>query len=118
MENLYENKINEINNLLNSYYEKERNRQFSNSEENYNKNLKIKIKIKELIINANDNTIISEKEKQILKNKLLKLLAENTGCVEDCKIAEHILKELVKENIINQNNVDYYYSNENTGRWK
>ena len=117
MEKYYENKINEINNLLKNYYEDERNGKFLNNEDDYNENLKIKNKIKELIIDVNNDDNIFENEKQSLKNKILKLLGENTGCVEDCKIAEIILKELIEKNIINQNNVDYYNSNENTGRW-
>src|SRR5215470_7439862 len=117
MEKIYESKINKINNLLNKYYEKLRNGQFSNDEDDYNENLKIKNGIKELIIDINNNDNIFENEKQLLKNEILKLLGENTGCVEDCKIAEIILNELVEKNIINKNNVNYYYSNENTGRW-
>jgi hypothetical protein len=53
-----------------------------------------------------------------LKNELLKLLAENTGCVDDCKISEIIIKELIDKKTITKNDVDYYRKNENTGRWK
>jgi DNA-directed RNA polymerase beta' subunit len=117
MEECYQNKINEINILLNDYYEKERNNFFVNGEDNYKENLKIKNNIKELIINVVVNISISEIEKQSIKNELLKLLAENTGCVEDCKIAEIILNGLKEKKIINQNEINYFYSNENIGRW-
>jgi hypothetical protein len=117
MEKYYQNKINEINISLNNYYENERNGIFINEKDSYNENIKIKNIIKELIIAVNDTVSISEIEKQSIKNKLLKLLAENTGCAEDCEIAEIILNDLIKRNIINQNDIDYYYSNENTGRW-
>ena len=113
----YENKINDINNLLKDYYENQINGEFLNDEENYNENLKIKNKIKELIIDVNNDDNILVDRKQSLKNKILKLLGENTGCVEDCKISEIILKELLEKNIINQINVAYYNSNENTGKW-
>ena len=92
MKEYFENKIIEINTLLNCFYEKERNGHFKNNEENYNENFLIKNKIKELLENVNSNNTISENSKQLLKNELLKLLAENTGCVDDCIISEIIIK--------------------------
>jgi hypothetical protein len=44
-------------------------------------------------------------------------MAENTGCVEDCEIAEAILNDLKEKDIISQNDADWFFSNENTGRW-
>ena len=118
MKEIFENKIVEINALLNCYYEKERNGQFKNNEENYNENFVIKNKIKELLENVNSSNTITENVKQLLKNELLKILAENTGCVDDCKISEIIIKELIDKKAITKNDVDYYRENENTGRWK
>jgi hypothetical protein len=112
MEKIYFNELNKIINSLNEYY------QNINDDENYNKNLSIKSSIKNLIIKAKNDIYLLENKKQIIINDLLKLLAENTGCVEDCIISEKILQELKDENIIKQNDIDYYYSNENTGRWK
>jgi hypothetical protein len=117
MEEYYQNKIDAINTALSDYYEKERNNIFSNEEDSYNENVKIKNNIKELIIKANDDASISIIEKQAIKTGLLKLTAENTGCVEDCEIAEVIINDLKEKNIINQNDTDCFYSNENTGRW-
>jgi hypothetical protein len=113
----HKNKIDEINILLNNYYEKERNNIFTNKKDDYNENLRIKNIIKELIVKINDDVSIYDVEKQSIKNGLLKIMAENTGCVEDCEIAEIILNDLKQKDIINQNDIKYFYSNENTGRW-
>jgi hypothetical protein len=78
----------------------------------------VKNSIKELIIKTRNDISLTEDKKQMIINDSLKLLAENTGCVEDCIISEKILNELRDKDIIKQNDIDYYNSNENTGRWK
>ena len=71
-----------------------------------------------MIINIASDISLSENQKNKRINEVLKLLAENTGCVEDCQIAEKILDDLFNKKIIKQKNIDYYYENENTRRWK
>jgi len=115
---IYKKKINEIKTFLSNYYENERKGKFINDEENYKENLRIKNIIKELLINLSRNISISEPQKQLQKNEIIKLLAENTGCVDDCKISKIIINELLEKNAINQSDLDYYYLNENTGRWQ
>jgi hypothetical protein len=116
MEKIYFDELNRITNSLNKYYEE--SHQNINKDEDYTKNLNIKNNIKDLIIKAKTDISLREDEKQIIINDSLKLLAENTGCVEDCMISENILNELRNKDIIKQNDIDYYNSNENTGRWK
>jgi 6-pyruvoyl-tetrahydropterin synthase len=115
-EQIYYDEINRINTLLNEYY-KNYQKNYLNINEDFNENLKIKNNIKDLIIEIRNNTSLTENNKQLIINELLKLLAENTGCVEDCKISEVILDELKDRKIIDKNNIEYYYFNENTGRW-
>ena len=79
---------------------------------------KFKNLIKNLIISIADDFSLSENQKNGIINKSLKLLAKNTGFVEDCQIAEKILEELSNKGIIKQKNINYYYENENTKRWK
>jgi hypothetical protein len=115
---IYYKEINHINTLLNEYYKNYR-KNYLNIDENedFNENVKIKNTIKELIIKIRNDNSLTENNKQLIINKSLKLLAENTGCVEDCIISEIILNELRDEQVIDENNIEHYYSNENTGRW-
>jgi hypothetical protein len=115
-EQIYYEKINRIKTLLNEYY-KNYQKKYSGINDDFNENLKIKNNIKELIIEIKNDASLAEKNKQLIINESLKLLAENTGCAEDCKISEIILDELKDKQVIDDNNIEYYYSNENTGRW-
>ena len=114
MENIYKNELDSINILLNEYYKKS----YINEEESYCESLKIKNNIKNLIIKISCDFLLTENQKNEKINEILKLLAENTGCVEDCQISEKILDDLSNKGIIKQKNIDYYYENENTGRWR
>jgi hypothetical protein len=119
MEKTYFDELSGIIRSLNEYYRYyEENYPNINKDEDYGRNLNIKNRIKELIIKAKNDISLAEDKKQMIINDLLKFLAENTGCVEDCIISENILKELKDNNIITQNDIDYYNSNENIGRWK
>jgi hypothetical protein len=113
---IYYEEINRINALLNEYY-KNYQKNYINGNEDFNENLKIKNNIKDLIIKIRNDASLTENNKQLIINESLKLLAENTGCAEDCKISEIILNELEDRQIIDKNNIEYYFSNENTGRW-
>ena len=114
MEKIYKNELDCINVLLNEYYRKS----YINEEDSYCEILKIKNLIKNLILKIAGDIILSENQKTERINEALKLLAENTGCVEDCQIAEKILNDLSDNGIIKQKNIDYYYENENIGRWQ
>jgi hypothetical protein len=115
---LYYEEINRIHTLLNEYYKDYQKKYLTIHENEYfNENLKIKNNIKELVIKIKNDASLTENNKQLVINESLKLLAENTGCVEDCKISEIILNELKDRQIIDENNIEHYYSNENTGRW-
>jgi len=103
--------LEKIEQLLNEYYEKD--------PFNEQTNKFIKNKIRELIISKYETKKMSETEKQTIINASLKLLAENTGCVEDCEIAEVILEDLFeKRKIINQKDIDDFYNNSAIRRWK
>ena len=116
---IYYDEINRIKTLLIGYSEYYQEKYPNITEEgSFNENLKIKNLIKDLIIKTKEDIFITENDKYLIKNEALKLLAENTGCVEDCKISEIILEELKNKQIIDKNYIDYYYSHENTGRWK
>ena len=114
MEKIYKKELDSINILLNEYYKKS----YINEEDSYYENLNIKNSIKNLIIKIYYDIKLSENKKNERINETLKLLAENTGCDEDCKIAEKILKDLSNKGIIKQKSIEYYYEHENTGRWK
>ena len=117
MEKIYQNIIEEINILFDNYNKELRNNIFEN-EEDFNENLNIKTKIKNIIIIVNNDNTLSNTEKNIIVNNLIKLMAENTGCVEDSKITENILNDLKNKGIIRKENIEYFYENENIGRWK
>jgi hypothetical protein len=87
----YKNRLDLINILLNDFYDNQIKKQFKSEEQEFNENKIIRNIIKEIIIAVyNDRNISKKEQKIIIKNSLL-LLSENTGCVEDTKIAEYIL---------------------------
>ena len=114
MEKLHQKELDKINILLNEYYKKN----YQNEEDSFCENFKIKNLLKNMIINIASDISLSENKKTERINEVLKLLAENNGCVEDSQIAETILDDLFNKKIITQKNYDYYYENENTRRWK
>ena len=110
MRKKYKFELEKIEQFLGEYYE--------NDPFNEQTNRAIKNKIKELIIVAHDDTTLSGAEKQTVINAALTLLAENTGCVEDCEILESIFHELFdKRKIINQKDIDDLYKNSPVNRW-
>jgi len=99
-----------IKQLLDEYYK-------SNSLDKQT-NETIKNKIKELIIFAHEDTALKETDKQTVISTALTLLAENTGCVEDCEIAETIFRDLFnKRKIISQKEINNFYENSPVNRW-
>ena len=118
MKNKYRKEIIQIYENLNKYYKNFRdNYPNINEDEEFNKNKQIKNNIKEKIITINNDITLSKKEKCNTINEFLRLLAENTGCIEDYQISNEILSELENQNIINQDNINYYSKYENMGRW-
>jgi hypothetical protein len=114
----YENIFNIIVILLDNYYENLCEKRFKNEGDDFNENMNIKNTIKELIISANNDKNLLGNKKEDITKKLLIILAENTGCVEDTKIAENILNELYdKYNIITKSDIDDFYKNAAIGRW-
>ena len=106
----YSIELNKIEHFLSEYYE--------NDPFNEQKNRFIKNKIKNLIIVAHDDTTVPEEDKQTVINAALTLLAENTGCVEDCEISETILHDLYDDlKIITQKDIDDFYKNSPANRW-
>jgi hypothetical protein len=104
--------------LLNNFYDDQIGKQFENDEHEFNENKNIKNIIKEIIIEAHNDKDITENEKADIIGNFIILLAENTGCVEDTRIAENILNELFeKYKIITQKDVDVFYKNASIGRW-
>ena len=102
--------LEKIEQLLNEYYE--------NNPLNKQTNETIKNKIKDLIIIVHEDTMLSETDKQTFISTALTLLAENTGCVEDCEIAETIFRDLFdKRKIISQTEIDDFYENSPVNRW-
>jgi hypothetical protein len=114
----YQNKLDLITILLNNFYENQITEKFENEEHEFNENKNIKTIIKEIIIEVyNDKNIIGNEKIIIIRNFLI-LLAENTICVEDTRIAKEILDELFeKYKIITQKDIDIFYENSSMGRW-
>ena len=83
---------------------------FDSAEDDYITNARIKNKIKDIIIDHKNDV-------DVIDNALL-LLAETTGCAEDEEIAEKILDELFDNNFLSQAQLDLYYKNVGTNRWK
>ncbi len=98
-------KLRVIENQLNEYYQMF----FENEREDYNYNKLLKNRLKELVISQKGN------EKNI--NSILLVLAKNTGCVEDEKIAEEIIDYLYENKYINSENMSIFYDNKSTNRW-
>ena len=118
MKNKYRKEIIQIYEKLNEYYKNFRdNYQNINEDEEFIKNKQIKNIIKEKIITINNDKTLSKKEIYNSINEFLRLLAENTGCMEDYQISNEILSELENKNIINKDNINYYSKYENMGRW-
>jgi hypothetical protein len=114
----YQIKIYFVKILLNNFYDDQIEKQFENAEHEFNENKNIKNIIKEIIIEAHNDKDITENEKADIIGNSIILLAENTGCVEDTKIAENILNELFENyKIITQKDVDVFYKNVSIGRW-
>lgn len=110
----YESEINIIKNSLTNYY----NKQFKSEEEAYIENKRIKGQIKKLIIQVNNDRTLSETNRGCVIKVGLKLLAKNTGCVEDIEIAESILDSLFNEmEILSQEDIDNFYEQYSSRRW-
>jgi hypothetical protein len=113
----YKNKLDLIKILLDNFYENQIAKKFENEEQEFNENKNIKTIIKEIIITVYNDKNIIENEKIIIIRNFLILLAENTGCVEDTRIAKEILNELFeKYKIITQKDIDIFYENSSMGR--
>jgi hypothetical protein len=114
----YQAKLYLVKIVLNNFYDNQIRKQFENEEQEFNENKNIKNIIKEIIIDAHNDKNITENEKAVIIGNSIILLAENTGCVEDAKIAENILNELFeKYKIITQKDIDVFYKNAAIGRW-
>jgi hypothetical protein len=114
----YQNKLDLIKVLLDNFYENQIAEKFENEEQEFNENKNIKTIIKEIIIAVYNDKNIIENERIIIIRNFLILLAENTGCVEDTRIAKEILDELFeKYKIITQKDIDIFYENSSMGRW-
>ncbi|MEK5487396.1 hypothetical protein [Lysinibacillus sp. FSL M8-0355] len=111
----YRSEIDEIRNSLKNYY----NEQFKSEEEDYIENKKTKEHIKKLIIQVYNDSTLSEADRGYIIKIAVELLAKNTGCVEDVVIAEDILDSLFNDmKILSQENIDNFYEQYSSKRWR
>ncbi|WP_337982484.1 hypothetical protein [Lysinibacillus sp. C5.1] len=111
----YRSEIDKIRNSLKNYY----NEQFKSEEEDYIENKKTKEQIKNLIIQVYNDSTLSEADKGDIIKVAVELLAKNTGCAEDGEIAEDILDSLFNDmKILSQENIDNFYEQYTSRRWR
>lgn len=55
---------------------------------------------------------------EALSIKALTLLAENTGCADDMRIATHFITCMQDENLLSKKACESFYQNLNIGRWE
>jgi tRNA U34 5-carboxymethylaminomethyl modifying GTPase MnmE/TrmE len=92
---------------------------FASSEQEYETNKLNKEQIGQLLIRIKEARDLSGPEQKHLVTEALKLLAENTGCVEDSEIAEEILDHLFFEvKVINEIEIDQFYEFSANRRWE
>ncbi|WP_107924717.1 hypothetical protein [Lysinibacillus parviboronicapiens] len=111
----FRSEIDKIRNSLKNYY----NEQFKSEEEDYIENKKTKEQIKKLIIQVYNDSTLSEADRGYIIKVAVELLAKNTGCVEDVVIAEDILDSLFNDmKILSQENIDNFYEQYSSRRWR
>ncbi len=57
-------------------------------------------------------------QNEALSIKALTLLAENTGCADDMRIATHFITCMQDENLLSKKTYEAFYQNLNIGRWE
>lgn len=73
---------------------------------------------KNVLVNILVDTKFNRKDKVEFKHKMLLILAENTGCMEDQELSDEILKALIAENLIEKQDLLIYERNKMTNRWE
>lgn len=99
--------LNKLAQELDAFYDIE----YSSDDEEYSKNKAIKLRIVELVLTANC------KRGDLLIDKALTLLMENSGCQYDVQILMEILPPLVDSGLIAQEELSDYIDNSPMGRW-
>lgn len=84
---------------------------YSSDDEEYSKNKAIKLRIVELVLTANC------KPGDLLIDKALTLLMDNSGCQYDVQILMEILPPLVDSGLIAQEELSDYIESSSVGRW-
>jgi len=88
--------------------------------EEYIVNKKAKTRILDFILKEKkqlDSKAISLNEFEIILEKSIKVLQENTGCAEDLEILEEILDALCNIKIINSQQYSDIVKGTSSGRW-
>lgn len=93
---------------------------FADDNASLSNNRKEKGKINSFILEITSDVkkgIITQKQRDDLLEKALKLLGKYTGCTEDMEVADEILDNLLIKNFITKDDLKYFTDNTSINRW-
>ena len=81
-------------------------------------NLKVRQEWRRILVELLLDSRFNKEEKIYAKQKMLLILADNTGCMEDQELSDKQLKMLIDGKFIDGKDVLVYETNKMTNRWE